>query len=170
MCESVTRDYLTFDKVTKAFGPVPVVSESTLSIARNSLVVFLGPSGCGKTTLMRMAGGLDTPTSGTIGLDGEAVAGPDRRRGMVFQSYSSFPWLTVEGNIAFGMRYRNDLNAAQRTERVSHYLKLIGLEDFAKSFPNRISGACASALPLRAVSLPVQMYSSWMNPLAHSMH
>jgi NitT/TauT family transport system ATP-binding protein len=89
---------------------------------------------------MRMAGGLDTPTSGTIRLDGEAVAGPDRRRGMVFQSYSSFPWLTVEGNIAFGMRYRNDLNAAQRAERVNHYLKLIGLEDFAKSFPNRISG------------------------------
>jgi NitT/TauT family transport system ATP-binding protein len=136
----VESDYLTFEKVTKAFGPVPVVSESTLAIARYSLVVFLGPSGCGKTTLMRMAGGLDTPTSGTIRLDGEAVAGPDRRRGMVFQSYSSFPWLTVEGNIAFGMRYRNDLNAAQRAERVNHYLKLIGLEDFAKSFPNRISG------------------------------
>ncbi len=133
-------NYLTFEKVTKAFGPVPVVSESSLSIARNSLVVFLGPSGCGKTTLMRMAGGLDTPTSGTIRLDDEAIAGPDRRRGMVFQSYSSFPWLTVEGNIEFGMRYRDDLDAAQRAERVTHYLKLIGLEDFAKSFPNRISG------------------------------
>lgn len=133
-------NYLTFEKVTKAFGPVPVVSESSLSIARNSLVVFLGPSGCGKTTLMRMAGGLDTPTSGTIRLDGEAIAGPDRKRGMVFQSYSSFPWLTVEGNIEFGMRYRDDLDAAQRAERVTHYLKLIGLEDFAKSFPNRISG------------------------------
>lgn len=136
----MASDYLTFEKVTKAFGPVLVVSESTLAIARYSLVVFLGPSGCGKTTLMRMAGGLDAPTSGTIRLDGEAVAGPDRRRGMVFQSYSSFPWLTVEGNIAFGMRYRNDLNAAQRAESVSHYLRLIGLEDFAKSFPNRISG------------------------------
>ena len=136
----MASDYLTFEKVTKAFEPVLVVSELTLAIARYSLVVFLGPSGCGKTTLMRMAGGLDTPTSGTIRLDGEAVTGPDRRRGMVFQSYSSFPWLTVEGNIAFGMRYRNDLNAAQRSERVSHYLKLIGLEDFAKSFPNRVSG------------------------------
>ncbi len=133
-------NYLAFEKVTKAFGAVPVVAESSLSIARNSLVVFLGPSGCGKTTLMRMAGGLDTPTSGTIRLAGEAVAGPDRRRGMVFQSYSSFPWLTVEGNIEFGMRYRDDLDAARRAERVSHYLKLIGLEDFAKSFPNRISG------------------------------
>jgi NitT/TauT family transport system ATP-binding protein len=133
-------DYLTFEKVTKTFGDVPVVSESSLAIARNSLVVFLGPSGCGKTTLMRMAGGLDAPTTGIIRLDGEAIAGPDRRRGMVFQSYSSFPWLTVEGNIAFGMRYRDDLHAHQRAERVAHYLKLIGLEDFAKSFPNRISG------------------------------
>ena len=136
----MVADYLTVKRVTKTFGTVPVVSDTSLSITRNSLAVFLGPSGCGKTTLMRMAGGLDTPTSGTIRLDGEAVSGPDRRRGMVFQSYSSFPWLTVEGNIAFGMRYRNDLTAAQRSERVRHYLKLIGLEDFAKSFPSRISG------------------------------
>lgn len=133
-------DYLTFDRVTKVFGNVPVVSESSLSITRNSLVAFLGPSGCGKTTLMRMVEGLDRPTSGTISLNGEAVAGPDRRRGMAFQSYSSFPWLTVEGNIEFGMRYRNDLSASQRAEPVVHYLKLIGLEDFAQSFPNRISG------------------------------
>ena len=137
---TMTGGYLAFERVTKSFGTVPVVTETSLAIARNSLVVFLGPSGCGKTTLMRMAGGLDTPASGVIRLAGEAVAGPDRRRGMVFQSYSSFPWLTVEGNIAFGMRYRHDLSAAQRAERVRHYLKLIGLEDFAASFPNRISG------------------------------
>ena len=136
----MTKPYLQFDRVTKSFGPVPVVSEASLAIDRNSLVVFLGPSGCGKTTLMRMAGGLDTPSSGTIRLDGEAVTKPDRRRGMVFQSYSSFPWLTVQGNIAFGMRYRNDLTAAEGAERVRHYLKLIGLEDFAGSYPNRISG------------------------------
>ena len=136
----MAEGYLSFERVTKTFGQVSVVSQTSLSIARNSLVVFLGPSGCGKTTLMRMAGGLDTPTSGAIRLDGEAVAGPDRRRGMVFQSYSSFPWLTVEGNIAFGMRYRNDLSPSERAERVQHYLRLIGLEDFSKSFPNRISG------------------------------
>ena len=136
----VMADFLTFEKVTKNFGKVAVVSESSLAIAQNSLVVFLGPSGCGKTTLMRMAGGLDTPTAGIIQLGAETVYGPDRRRGMVFQSYSSFPWLTVEGNIAFGMRYRHDLNTQQRDQRVQHYLRLIGLEDFAKSYPNRISG------------------------------
>lgn len=136
----MSGNYLEFDQVTKSFGPVPVVSNTSLSIGRKSLVVFLGPSGCGKTTLMRMVGGLDTPSAGTIRLDSEVVTKPDRRRGMVFQSYSSFPWLTVEGNIAFGMRYRDDLSAAERSERVDHYLRLIGLEDFAKSFPNRISG------------------------------
>jgi ABC-type nitrate/sulfonate/bicarbonate transport system ATPase subunit len=133
-------NYLTFDRVAKSFGTVPVVLDTTLAVARSSLVVFLGPSGCGKTTLMRMVGGLDTPSSGTIRLDGQAVHGPDRRRGMVFQSYSSFPWLTVEGNIAFGMRYRTDLTATEQAERTRYYLNLIGLEDFAKSYPSRISG------------------------------
>lgn len=134
------NSYLNLQNVTKSFGATPVVSPTSMAIARNSLVVFLGPSGCGKTTLMRMVGGLDLPSSGTIRLDGEAVSGPDRRRGMVFQSYSSFPWLTVEGNIAFGMQYRHDLSTAQKVERVRHYLRLIRLEEFAKSYPNRISG------------------------------
>jgi NitT/TauT family transport system ATP-binding protein len=132
--------YLSFDRVSKRFGDVPVVSETTLTIARNSFTIFLGPSGCGKTTLMRMVGGLDSPSAGVIRLDGEVITKPDRRRGMVFQSYSSFPWLTVEGNIAFGMRYRDDLSDEQRVARVDHYLKLIGMTDFRKSYPNRISG------------------------------
>ena len=89
---------------------------------------------------MRMVGGLDEPSSGTILLDGATIVGPDRRRGMVFQSYSSFPWLTVENNIAFGMRYRKDLGAAEKAERVRRYLDLFGLADFAGAYPNRISG------------------------------
>ncbi len=133
-------DYLLFENVTKAFGAVPVVANTTLAISRGSLTVFLGPSGCGKTTLMRMAGGLDLPTTGSIRLNGKPIMGPDRRRGMVFQSYSSFPWLTVKGNIAFGMRYRDDLTAVQKAERVRHYLHLMRLEDFGGAFPNRISG------------------------------
>lgn len=132
--------YLSLERVSKFFGEVHAVSETTLDIGRGSLVVFLGPSGCGKTTLMRMVGGLDTPSGGAIRLDGKLVQGPDRSRGMVFQSYSSFPWLTVTGNIQFGMRYRADLSADERAQRVAHYLKLIGLEDFADAFPNKISG------------------------------
>lgn len=133
-------DYLRFHGVAKAFGDVPVVRRTDLSIARDALVVFLGPSGCGKTTLMRMVGGLDHPTEGWIELDGTRVDRPDRRRGMVFQAYSSFPWLTVAQNIAFGMRYRDDLAAAEKHERLRHYLDLVGLADFQGSYPSRISG------------------------------
>ncbi|WEX08681.1 ABC transporter ATP-binding protein [Chelativorans sp. AA-79] len=136
----MTTGYLRFEGVAKAFGSVPVVERTDLAVERNSLAVFLGPSGCGKTTLMRMAGGLDSPSAGAIILDGAMVAGPDRRRGMVFQSYSSFPWLTVEKNIGFGMRYRRDLDRRGKAERVAHYLRLAGLEDFAGAYPNRISG------------------------------
>ena len=144
----MAADYLEFDRVTKSFGDVPVVQETSLAIEPNSLVVFLGPSGCGKTTMMRMIGGLDMPSSGVIRLEGVPVAGPGRRTGMVFQSYSSFPWLTVAGNIDFGMRYRDDLTAVERRARVTHYLKLIGLEDFAETYPNRISGGMRQRLAI----------------------
>jgi ABC-type nitrate/sulfonate/bicarbonate transport system ATPase subunit len=136
--------YLQFDQVTKSFatpaGPLEVIAPFTLAIERNEFLVFLGPSGCGKTTLMRMVGGLESPTSGQIYLESRPVGPPDRRRGMVFQSYSSFPWLTVADNVEFGMRYRDDLSRTERRERVSHYLKLVGLTDFAAAYPSRISG------------------------------
>jgi NitT/TauT family transport system ATP-binding protein len=144
----MAAEFLEFDRVTKCFGDVPVVQETSLAIEPNSLVVFLGPSGCGKTTMMRMIGGLDMPSSGVIRLEGVPVNGPGRRTGMVFQSYSSFPWLTVAGNIDFGMRYRDDLTAAGRRDRVKHYLKLIGLEDFAETYPNRISGGMRQRLAI----------------------
>jgi NitT/TauT family transport system ATP-binding protein len=144
----LTAAYLEFDMVTKSFGDVPVVQETSLAIEPNSLVVFLGPSGCGKTTMMRMIGGLDMPSSGVIRIEGVPIAGPGRRTGMVFQSYSSFPWLTVAGNINFGMRYRDDLTAAERRDRVKHYLKLIGLEDFAATYPSRISGGMRQRLAI----------------------
>ncbi len=136
----MTAGYVQFLDTEKSFGSVDVVRKTDLALDRNSLVVFLGPSGCGKTTLMRMVGGLDQPSSGRILVGGEEVTGPDRRRGMVFQSYSSFPWLTVTDNIGFGMRYRKDIDAAEKARRISHYLQLFGLADFAGSYPSRISG------------------------------
>ena len=132
--------YLVFDKVTKRFGDLEVVAPFNLTVERRQFVVFLGPSGCGKTTLMRMVGGLDHPSSGDIRLDGEPTGKPDRERGMVFQSYSSFPWLTVAQNVAFGMKYRLDLTAEKKRARLDHYLDLVGLKDFANSYPNKVSG------------------------------
>lgn len=133
--------YLQFESVTKTFATLQVVeSPFNLIVPRQQFVAFLGPSGCGKTTLMRMVGGLDSPSTGSIQLEGAPVGGPDRRRGMVFQSYSSFPWLTVEQNIMFGMKYRHDMLAPQKRERALHYLRLVGLQDFGASYPNRISG------------------------------
>jgi len=133
--------YLVFDGIAKRFGGLDVVAPTfDLAIRRNEFVVFLGPSGCGKTTLMRMAGGLDTPSAGRITVDGEPTGRPDRDRGMVCQSYSAFPWLTVAQNVAFGMRYRFDLSPARKRERLDHYLQLVGLADFADTYPNRVSG------------------------------
>jgi NitT/TauT family transport system ATP-binding protein len=133
--------YLSFAGVTKSFAALDVVQTPfNLEIPRGQFIAFLGPSGCGKTTLMRMVGGLDRATRGEILLEGAPVGGPDRRRGMVFQSYSSFPWLTVEQNVLFGMKYRSDLLPSEKLLRAKHYLKLVGLQDFGASFPNRISG------------------------------
>jgi NitT/TauT family transport system ATP-binding protein len=130
-----------FDQVTKYFGSLPVVDPPfSLTIDDGEFAVFLGPSGCGKSTLMRMVAGLETPSAGAIRIDGERVVKPGRDRGMVFQSYSSFPWLTVAQNVAFGMKYRHDLSAAQKQERLQHYLALVGLTEFADIFPNRVSG------------------------------
>ncbi len=143
--ESVlTMAYLQLNTVTKTFHAegreVQAVTPVTLGIDRGQIVTFVGPSGCGKTTLMRMVGGLETPTSGEILLDGDPLGGPDRRRGMVFQSYAAFPWKTVEGNIRMGFRYRRDLNAADKEEGVRRLTELVGLQGFEKSYTNRISG------------------------------
>jgi NitT/TauT family transport system ATP-binding protein len=133
--------YLVFDGVAKFFGGLEVVAPTfDLAIKRNEFVVFLGPSGSGKTTLMRMVGGLETPTAGQIRLDGQPVGKPDRDRGMVFQAYSSFPWLTVAENVAFGMKYRLDMTPERKRQRLVHYLQLVGLTDFADAYPNKVSG------------------------------
>ena len=135
------RDYVTFEGVTKQFGDLSVVAPGfDLSIPHGQFVIFLGPSGCGKTTLMRMIGGLDRPTDGVIRLDGQVVGEPDGRRGMVFQAYSSFPWLTVRENVTFGTRYRTDLSPEQKRRRTEHYLDLVGLRDFGDRYPNRMAG------------------------------
>ncbi|MGF1660114.1 MAG: ABC transporter ATP-binding protein [Rubrimonas sp.] len=132
--------FLRFEGVAKSYGAVEIVAPFDLDVAEGELLAFLGPSGCGKTTLMRMVGGLERPSSGRIALRGETLGRPDRRRGMVFQSYSAFPWLTVAGNVAYGMRYRRDLDAEAKRAATARLLALVGLTEFADAYPNRISG------------------------------
>ncbi len=136
--------HLELTEISKTFrsdaGEIQAVTPISLGIDKGQLVTFLGPSGCGKTTLMRMVGGLEAPTTGTITLDGDTLKGPDRRRGMVFQSYSAFPWLTVAGNIRIGLKYRPHLSDAERDSIVADLIETVGLKGFADSYTNRISG------------------------------
>ena len=116
--------------------------------------VLLGPSGCGKSTLLRMIAGLDKPSSGQVLVNGEVVTHPGKDRGMVFQKYTSFPWLTVADNIAYGMKI-NGVPEAQRKETVDRLLKSVGLSEFANVYPETLSGgmqqrvAIARTLALR---------------------
>jgi NitT/TauT family transport system ATP-binding protein len=137
--------FIEFRALTKVFfdehgRPTPVIEPLSLKIAEGEFVVFVGPSGCGKTTVMRMVGGLETPTTGEVLLKNGRVTAPNREKGMVFQSYSSFPWLTVLGNIRFGLKYRNDVDSAEKERIAKHYLDLVGLTPFADFPINRISG------------------------------
>ena len=101
--------------------------------------VLLGPSGCGKSTILRMIAGLDHPDGGQILVDGKPVVGPGRDRGMVFQKYTSFPWLTVAENIAYGMRI-NGVPAEEQAKTVAHLVEAIGLSGFEKVYPDTLSG------------------------------
>ena len=134
--KDISKTYWSEDGKTETKVVLPL----SLTIAEGEMVMFLGPSGCGKTTLMRIVGGLETQDQGTIHLHGDLLAGPDRRRGMVFQSYSSFPWLSVRDNIKFGTRYRKDISASEREEVTDHYMEMVGLSRYADFYTNRISG------------------------------
>lgn len=137
--------FLEIEHVSKTFGAngaasIHVIDDVSMIVDEGEVVVYLGPSGCGKSTLMRMVGGLETVTSGRIILEGREVKGPDRQKGMVFQSYSSFPWLKVMDNVRFGLKFRTDLDAAEKDRIARHYLQMVGLGEFEDYWVNRISG------------------------------
>jgi ABC-type nitrate/sulfonate/bicarbonate transport system ATPase subunit len=114
-----------------------VLNDVNLEVAPGEFLCLLGPSGCGKSTLLSIIAGFVSPVSGTVKIDGELVTGPDPRRIFVFQERGVFPWLTVEGNIAFGL---SKLSKTEREQRIAHYVKLVGLEGFEKAYPSELSG------------------------------
>jgi NitT/TauT family transport system ATP-binding protein len=120
-------------------APTRALEPTTLTVADNDFVTILGPSGCGKSTLLRLIAGLDQPTIGQILLDGKAVSAPGADRGMVFQSYTLFPWLTVGDNIAFGLREKG-VAWEQREKIVRDWLGRIGLAGFEHHYPKQLSG------------------------------
>jgi ABC-type nitrate/sulfonate/bicarbonate transport system ATPase subunit len=117
--------------------PLPVIAEAELDVQEGELLVILGPSGCGKTSLLRLLAGLIRPTAGTLLFRGEPILGPSAATGFVFQDYSLFPWLTVRGNVEFGLR---GLDAGQRAAHVTRLLEAAGLEAFERSYPHQLSG------------------------------
>ena len=120
-------------------APVRALEPTTLAVAANDFITILGPSGCGKSTLLRIVAGLDRPSSGRVLLNGREVRGPGADRGMVFQSYTLFPWLTVAENVAFGLREKG-VGAAERGRIVESYLDKVGLSGFARYYPKQLSG------------------------------
>ena len=118
--------------------PVHALIDITLTVG-DEICVLLGPSGCGKSTLLRLIAGLDQPTSGTILVDGQPVEGPGPDRGMVFQKYTSFPWLTVAQNVAYGLELRGK-PAAERDDHTRYWIREVGLERFADAYPETLSG------------------------------
>ena len=134
--------FLQIRDVVKDFGGHRAVNNVSLDIQKGEIFALLGSSGCGKTTLLRMLGGFETPTSGSILLDGQDLAGLppyERPLNMMFQSYALFPHLSVWENIAFGLK-RDKLPAAQVAERVDAMLKLVQLGKFAQRKPHQLSG------------------------------
>jgi len=126
-----------FSDVSMRFGAMEVLQHITLGAEEGEFLCIVGPSGCGKSTLLNIAGGFLAPSIGSVTIDGEPVTAPDRRRIFVFQERGVFPWLTVEGNIGFGLF---DMDADERQQRVTQYIELVGLKGFEKSYPRELSG------------------------------
>ena len=136
------RPYVQVERVTKTFGDFKAVDDVSLKVYKGEIFCLLGASGCGKTTLLRMLGGFETPTSGKIIIDGEDMTGLppyERPVNMMFQSYALFPHMTVEQNVAFGLK-QDRVPKAEIAERVATMLELVKLQDFAKRKPQQLSG------------------------------
>jgi ABC-type nitrate/sulfonate/bicarbonate transport system ATPase subunit len=133
----------------------PVLNDVNLEVGKGEFLCIVGPSGCGKSTLLSTIGGFLSPSSGEVKIDGQVVSGPDPRRIFVFQERGVFPWLTVEGNIEFGLF---KLSRSERRSRVAHYIQMVGLQGFEKSYPAELSGGMKQRLEVaRALAVNPDM-------------
>ena len=120
-------------------GEILALNKINLQIHRREFITVIGPSGCGKTTLIRILAGLDFPTSGNVLLEGKRMEGPSAERGMVFQDYTLFPWLTVKKNVMFGLEIKG-LGSLKAEAEAMEWLEIVGLAKFAEAYPGQLSG------------------------------
>jgi ABC-type nitrate/sulfonate/bicarbonate transport system ATPase subunit len=128
-------------------APTLALQPTSLEVASNDFITILGPSGCGKSTLLRIVAGLDAASVGEVLLDGDKVQGPGADRGMVFQSYTLFPWLTVRDNICFGLREKRML-PAQQADIAARFIDEVGLTGFESHYPKQLSGGMQQRVAL----------------------
>lgn len=133
-CENVSKTF-----IQKGTQRVPVLRDVNLSVHDQEFLVILGPGQCGKSTLLRLMAGLETPSTGTIRLDGEEITGPGPDRSLVFQSYMLFPWKTVFGNVEAGLTL-TDMSGDERRATANQYIKMVGLQGFENYYPHQLSG------------------------------
>ena len=138
-------------KVFRAHGrEVEALRDITFDVPAGQFACLLGPSGCGKSTLLNAVAGFSPPTSGSVEVDGKPVAGPGPDRGMVFQEYALFPWMTVEQNVAFGLDIRR-MPKAEIREKVSTLLSMLHLEEFRDRYPKDLSGGMRQRVAIARV-------------------
>lgn len=150
---ATARDRISFDGVSVDFqttsGPLRVVDNVSFRIREGEFVSVIGPSGCGKTTMMNIVAGFLKPTLGSVTLDGKPITGPGPDRGVIFQEYGVFPWLTVKQNIAFGLNLRaSQIPESGREEICRRYMQQMGLADFADAWPKMLSGGMRQRLAI----------------------
>jgi ABC-type nitrate/sulfonate/bicarbonate transport system ATPase subunit len=141
--ESVSKS---FPKQEEPEARMGALDEVSLNVAAGELISIVGPSGCGKSTLLRLIAGLDAPDSGQLWVGQELIKGPSAERGLVFQDPNLFPWLTVRKNIQAGLVARGVLRGKAR--EVIEFMRLVGLEGFAKAYPHHLSGGMAQRVAL----------------------
>ena len=154
MSNAASSNILTVRGVTKRFavgdGEVEALAPVDLTIHRGEFVCMIGASGCGKSTLLRIIAGFEEPTTGDVAIDGKAITGPGSDRGMVFQDYALFPWMTVRENISFGPRQRQ-LPREEIERTTDEFIKMVGLERFADRYPNQLSGGMKQRVAIARV-------------------